>query len=87
MPNRKDETRAARTPIVIVFMAFLDRLISPKVVAKERATFGPSTGAITIAPMIKTTLFRNIPTEATIEEKITSTIKTQETLTVFSISE
>jgi len=62
---------AAKMPRRLAFIARLARSMSPMVVAKERATFGPRSGAMTMAPIMIATLPRRIPIAATTVDSIT----------------
>ena len=59
------------TPTNIDFMDLQKRSLSPRVVENAQATFGPISGAITIAPIITATLSFKIPMEATRVDKTT----------------
>ncbi len=74
-PIKKDTATAIKNPVMFAFNDFLNKTLSPRVVASDRATFGPIKGAITIAPIITATLFLRIAVEATMDDKITKNIK------------
>lgn len=68
--------RTVRIPVILAFRARLARSISPRVVARDNATFGPSRGAMTMAPIITGTLFCIMPMAATTEDNNDNITKT-----------
>src|SRR5690606_33488169 len=70
MPIIRDKKTAMEIPMTMVLSELLAIARSPRVVARERETFGVSMGAITMAPIITATLLLRTPIAATIEERI-----------------
>ena len=74
-PITTERDTASAMPTRRVFADSRINGISPKAVPSPNARFGPSSGAITIAPITTATLFSIRPMAATTVDSMTNTIK------------